>query len=67
MENENWSDELTQEQIKLMEILSGFLSDITSLMEFMTKDMHPRKAYLCKLAYLETLGKSLKLEKEEEK
>ena len=62
MTEEKWSEELTPEQTKLMEILSGFIADVTSLMEFMTRDMHPRKAYLCKLGYLETLGKSLKLD-----
>ena len=51
---------------KIMEILGGFLADITSLMEFMTQDMPKRKAYLCKLGYLEALGKSLKLDKKEE-
>lgn len=45
-----------------MEILSGLIANIISLFEFMTKDMPPRKAYLCKLGYLETLGKGLKLE-----
>lgn len=59
---ESWAEELTEEQKKLMEILGGFIADTTSLMEFLTKDMHPRKAYLCKLGFIETLGKSLRLE-----
>lgn len=59
---EKWSDSLTEDQIKVMEILSGLIANIISLFEFMTKDMQPRKAYLCKLGFLETLGKGLKLE-----
>ena len=54
---EKWSDSLTEDQIKIMEILGGLIANIISLFEFMTKDMPPRKAYLCKLGYLETLGK----------
>lgn len=61
-EEKKWSEELTPEQKKIMEILGGFLADITSLMEFMTQDMPKRKAYICKLGYLESLGKSLKLD-----
>ncbi|RAI15300.1 MAG: hypothetical protein DKM22_04105 [Candidatus Melainabacteria bacterium] len=64
MAEDKWSDNLTPEQTKLMEILGGFIADTTSLMEFMTRDMHPRKAYLCKLGFLETLGKSMKLDEE---
>ncbi len=65
-DEEKWSDNLTEEQTKLMEILGGFIADVTLLMEFMTRDMPKRKAYLCKLGYLETLGKSLKLDEKEE-
>lgn len=66
MAEQKWSETLTPEQTKLMEILGGFIADITSLMEFMTKDMPARNAYLCKLGFLETLGKSLKLDEEGE-
>lgn len=62
---EKWSDSLTEDQIKIMEILGSLIANIISLFEFMTKDMPPRKAYLCKLGYLETLGKGLKLEEAE--
>lgn len=65
-EEKKWSENLTPEQTKIMEILGGFMADITSLFEFMTMNMPPRTVYLCKLGFLETLGKSLKLDKEEE-
>ena len=61
-EEKKWSEDLTEEQTKLMEILGGFIADVTLLMEFMTRDMPKRKAYICKLGYLESLGKSLKLD-----
>lgn len=64
MEKQKWSENLTPEQTKVMEILGGFMPVIISLFDFLTKDMHPRKAYLCKLGFLETLGKSLELDKE---
>lgn len=66
-EEKKWSENLTPEQTKIMEILGGFMADITSLFEFMTMNMPPRTAYLCKLGFLETLGKTLKLEQEEKK
>ena len=62
MENENWSEKLTEEQQLIMKVLGGYLPNITDLFVLLTKDMEARKAYLCKLGYLETLGKSLKLD-----
>lgn len=64
MEEQKWSENLTPEQTKVMEILGGFMPVIISLFEFLTRDMQPRKAYLCKLGFLETLGRSLELDKE---
>ena len=46
MTEEKWSEDLTEEQTQIMKILGGFIADITSLMEFMTKDMPARNAYL---------------------
>ena len=36
---EKWSDSLTEDQIKVMEILGGLIASIISLFEFMTKDI----------------------------
>lgn len=65
MEEQKWSEGLTPEQVKIMEILGGIMATIKSLFEFMTKDMPARNAYLCKLGFLEMLGKTLELDKEE--
>lgn len=64
MAEEKWSEELTPEQTLIMQILGGFMADISSLFDLMTKDMPERKAYLCKLGFLETLGKTLELDKD---
>ncbi len=66
MSDEKWSEELTPEQTLVMQILGGFLADISTLFELLTKGMPERKAYLCKLGYLESLGKTLELERKEE-
>lgn len=62
MTEEKWSENLTEEQTLVMKILGGMLADIADLFDLMTKNMPERKAYLCKLAYLESLGKTLDLD-----
>jgi hypothetical protein len=62
MAEEKWSEDLTEEQTQIMKILGGVLANIADLFDLMTKNMPERKAYLCKLAYLESLGKTLDLD-----
>lgn len=65
MAEEKWSEDLTEEQTQIMKILGGVLANIADLFDLLTKNMPERKAYLCKLGYLETLGKTLELDKKE--
>lgn len=65
MEEQKWSENLSPEQKIIMEVLGGIMATIDSLFKLLTKDMPERTAYLCKLGYLETLGHTLKLDKEE--
>lgn len=65
MTEEKWSEDLTEEQTQIMKILGGVLANIADLFDLLTKNMPERKAYLCKLGYLETLGKTLELDKRE--
>ena len=52
---EKWTDKLTPEQEKIMNVLSGFLADIPVLFEIVTKDMDKKTAELCKIGYIQSL------------
>ncbi len=66
-QNKNWTKFLTPEQEGIMKVLGGNIANIESLFNILTKEMTQRNSYLCKLGYLETLAKVLKLKEEGDK
>lgn len=50
-----WSDSLTEDQQKIMTVLSGYIADMTTLFELLTKDMPEKHGLLCKMGYIESI------------
>lgn len=59
---EGWSEELSEDDKKIMHVLGGLINDMKELMDFLTRNMEPRKAELCKIGYIETVIKHLGLD-----